>query len=509
MGLSTLAKKMRIVEEKVAVASGTSAASLLAILERAKEAKGKIEGLKTSSKDRRKELKAGSLLHSAEAETEKAESWLAKMAKAEEPWAGNVEVVPESVALPAIDACSALADEAEPKVKASKAFIMEKLVDVRQVPEGPLRFDTQEALIKLQERVEKVSLSVTQLKIDTFARRTKLLLTSELIAVAGAEDKVQKVVEVAKPLDEDWLGVGTKPKGMEPACKKILEMQGGAASECTKARGVVEEKKNDSKFGISPSFRTQLLKLISRLDAAEKTIATLKEAAEIAKDSKKKYDAQKKEFESLTATVEKIELEALPLGDEVISEEANKSMAELVHSTGDQLKQWLVVAESLATKHAHGSMRHAMKRLASEGAKLQARLAEARAIAGDRLNLAFCDIFVREGKVQLQKAEEAMMKADQAEGPFLKGIDVLSASHGGKAIAQCEAAATSAKTVFDEVRSFLTAKCSETKRYSQKDSNIKQYATSLSELSVKADGIKAKLDQFVKDTAQRKSALTN
>merc|ERR1712176_1669303 len=110
--------------------------------------------------------------------------------------------------------------------------------------------------------------------------------------------------------------------------KKILDMQGAAGKECASARSVIEAKKNDPKFGISPSFRTQLLKLSGRVDVAEKKIATLKEAAQVAGDSAKKFKATKEELETLTETVDKIELEAVPLGDEVVSEDSNKNMAE-------------------------------------------------------------------------------------------------------------------------------------------------------------------------------------
>lgn len=426
------------------------------------------------------------------------------MSKAEEPWAGNVEVVPEETALPALEACVAIAEQAEPAIKASKAFVAEKLVDVRQVPEGPLRFDTQQALLKLQERIDKVLMSATQLKIDTYARRTLLQMTAEIIAVSTAEDKLQKIVEVAKPLEEDYLGKGAEPKGLKSACKKILDMEGAAAKECAAAKAVIEAKKNDAKFGISPSFRTQLLKLSGRVDVVEKKIASMTEAAKVAADSGKKFKAQRDELDSLIETVDKIELEALPLGDEEISEESNKNMAELIYSTGDHLQQWLATAESLAATHCHGSLRHAMKELAAEGVKLRSRLKEAREMSGDRLNRTFCQIFLREGKVQIHKAEEAIKKADQAEGPFLKGVDILPSEQGAKAILQCEAAAASAKAVFDEVCTFFKVRVSEVRKYCQADPSLKPDAMGLAEISGKVDALRAKLDQFVKDIEQRK-----
>lgn len=456
--LATLSANMREVEEKVQSAPGTSLASLLAILERAKEARTKIDSLKTNSRDRRKELKASSLLEEAKSAVGKVEAWSAKMTKAEEPWAGNVEVVPEKTALPALDTCAKLAEEAEPEVKAAKKLVSEKLVDLRQLPEGPLRFDTQEALVKLQDKVEKIALAVSQLKRDTYARRTKLMLSDEIVAVSTAEDKIEKLAEVGKPLSEDWLVSGKEPKGMKAACSKVLEVEGGAGKEVAKARGIVEAKKKDAKFGTSPSFRTQLLKLSTRLDAAEKTHTKLKAAAGVAKDSKKTFTDQKKTLTTLTDEVDAVDLEALPLGDEEVSEEANKDLADRMHSIASKLRTWCESAKDLAEHHPHGSLNHAMQTLVDEGTKLQSRLVEARETAGKRLNRYSCEIYLKEAKTAME---------------------------------QIEAGEVESKPILNKLVLALKIHCAELQRYAKTDSSSKVYADELSVLMVKAEVLQA------------------
>jgi hypothetical protein len=505
--LVSLSSMMKAVEEKVMSATAASATVFLAILDRARIAKEKVEEMKIQSRDSRKQLKAQVILGEAEAEAQKAEDWYERMLRAEEPWANNVEVVPEDVATPALDECTKIAARAEPEVQASKVKVMEKLVDVRQLPEGPLRFEIAEALVKIQDRVEEIALSITQLKIDTYARKTKLLMPEVIVAVAMAEGKVQKIVEAAAPLEEDNLEKEGKIGDMKESCQKVLELEKPAAKECESARAVVDSKKNDPKFGISPSFRTQLLKLEGRLGAAQKQLATLTEAAENAKRSKATFEEQKMELKTLTALVDQIELAALPLGDERPSDKANSSTAELMESTRLRLGQWKSTAESLATKHAHGSLRHAMKRLVAQAVKLQATWIEARATAGSRLDQACCTWFLREGRHQVKKAEDAMVKAGQAEGPFLQGVEVLSSEQAAKTIARCEAAAASAKNVIDEVCDFFKTRCKEASAYTEV--SCKDDVASLVDFSKQASSLKAKLNQFIKDTDHRKSMHMN
>merc|ERR1712061_339510 len=125
-------------------------------------------------------------------------AWSGKIAEVQKPWADGVEIPPEAQAKPALEACDALTGEAALVMEDAKTFLMEKLIEVKQLPMGMLRFKTVEELESLQGRVDSVALEVTQLKIDPFARRTRMQMTDVIQAVINAEAEVEKIADVAK-----------------------------------------------------------------------------------------------------------------------------------------------------------------------------------------------------------------------------------------------------------------------------------------------------------------------
>lgn len=100
-----------------------------------------------------------------------------------------------------------------------------------------------------------------------------------------------------------------------------------------------------------------------------------------------------------------------------------------------------------------------------------------------------------------------MFKADQAEGPFLRGVEILSPEQSTKAIAQCEAAASFAQGAVDQMCTYFKTRRKEFPAYTEE--SIKDDIASFMELSKQASSIKTKLNQFMRDTEQRKSQSAN
>jgi len=455
------------------------ATNYVAIQERGRQAKRQVEALQEKARERKKALAAEVLLQAAEKETLKAEVWLAKIAEAEKPWADGVEVPRESAAKPALTACTTLANQAEPAVKASKVLVMEKLVDLRQVPEGPVRFETAEALMKLQARVEAVALKVTQLKVDTSIRTTNLLIPEVIIAVSEAEDKTEKTLKVADLLEKDNLDT-VKVADIKAVSKKIAEPAQVAKAACTAARKKLQKRETDPKFAESMSFRSQLLKMSNRLGEAEKTLERLQEASKTAEKSQAVFKAEKGKLENLKSMVDSVELQALPLGDEKPSEEADMLMANAVEDADKEVKAWSESVEALASKSAHGALKHAMTRMLKEKVKLQSRLADVRKMASERLERAFCKIFLEKGETGLTELSAAMAKVESADS---------------EAVEQFEAAVAAVQPVLSKVKDFFTTKRKEAASFSDA---VRASVSSLIELSRQVDAVAVKFQQFEK-----------
>jgi len=501
--LSNLSKALTSLEHKGRGMRGSHSEQVGGLQERGKEVRMQIEEVKVKAQEQKQRLLVQSALQQVESEVKKTEEWVGKIAKAEEPWSGGVEVVPDKIANPALESCNVLADEAESAVKAAKSCVTEKLEHVRQLAEGTLLFKMAKEITTLEARVDDVALRVMQLKIDTFARKTKLLFPRVIELVGAAEAKVRKVADAAGLLGEDNVET-VKDDELRKVCKETLACERDAAIACAEARTALSAKRDDPKFKESPSFRSQLLKLDGRLASTEKELAAQRAAALAANESKKTLQVQRAEVEKLTSAIGELELLTLPLGDERPSNEAEESMARSMRIKQDMLKKWITAAETMVSEAPHVSLRIAMARLLECGRELQVRLDDAKAITRERYEVAMCRVLLSDGRSKLQKVEDAIAKAEVAESPFLRGADTLTPEQSSEAMMQCDAAGTSAQDALVEAQSFCTEQRAEVAGYSCIDSEMRKDLHALGELSKRAEVCAQKLARFTRNMESRK-----
>jgi len=500
---TALVKSLKLlIQKSKGIASGALQERLAGIQERVLAARSKLEELRTRAREERSQLVGHSLAVRAAKEVEKAEAWLARIKEVEAHWANDTEVLPEAQALEALEAAETLVKEALPAVQATKALVMERLVEARQLPEGILRLKTTEELQNFQARVDAVSLQLTQLKIDTFARRTKMHMVDVVRAVAKAETEVQAIVKAAEPFGEDNLE-SVPAKRLQDVGAKVLKCAQPIVKACEEARGAVASRQRDPKNRASPSFQTQLSKLIARLEHVETTVQGLCRAAREAGGNKKSLQEQKRDLAKLDQTVADVEMLTIPLGDEQQSEEAEEATAMKVRDMEGAIDTWRQAAEALAD-HPHTSMKLAMERLLARSGELQQRVSAAKAMIRDQNERALCRIFAREAQREVERAEEAMRQAEEAEGPFLKGIEVLSPVQTAETIAACEVAAARAGAVLDEVKAAVSGRYKEALSYKRQDAASQASIEEVSSQLQRVEGLLVKLRQYRNETEGRK-----
>merc|ERR1711972_938372 len=233
--------------------------------------------------------------------------------------------------------------------------------------------------------------------------------------------------------------------------------------------------------------------------------AGFRTAANEAVENKKMLQTQKKELADVGKIISEVELLTLPLGDEGPAEQADELKSLQVQSAQESLNKWQANAKSLE-QNPHGAMKLSMGRLLKESEKFQTQLNEVYTSTRDWREPAMCRIFVREGRAKMTKVEEAMARAEEAEGPFLKGIEILSIEQSTETITTCEAAALATQTILNEVKSFLATKCKEVSAYKCSDEASKMHISTLSDLLQSIGGIAKKLDQYRNDMEKRKRA---
>jgi len=275
------------------------------------------------------------------------------------------------------------------------------------------------------------------------------------------------------------------------------------AKVCEAARKIAVKKQQDARNRSSPSFSTQLKKLIDRLEIVEATVSGSRRAAAEAATNKTTLAEQKKSLKALEALATEAETSALPLGDEQPSDQTAEVTAESIRKAQVAIDAWQKQAEVLAN-NPHGGMELAMGRLLEEAKQLQARLSDAKALAGASNERALCRIFAREVPAEVAKAEEVMRKAEEAEGPFLKGLEVISVEQSSSVIASCEAASATARSILQEVQSYVQSRHKEASAFTGLDGPAKAHLQTLSQQLSRLQGLVDKLDQYDNDTASRK-----
>jgi len=497
-----LAETMQLLQKRKTTAEGDSAMEkIVLMMEQGRDLRKEIDGLKGQVSESKRAALAREIVMAAEAEVGLAETFLKKIEQAEKPWANGVEYLPKDKALAAFAVADAIPEEATLAVENAKTTIMEKLVEVKQIPDGTARFGTTEELMTLRARTDEVELRLTQLKVDTFARRTVMTMQAEFEKVVKAETEIKKLVAVAAPLSEDLLEQKMSQK-IKDACKKTLELVKQTSKYVLAAREAVDTKKQDPKAKGTPSVVSQLSRLTERLEKVESTVSGLREGAENYEGSQKQLEKRKKEIVELTKAVGEVEVLTLPLGDERPSEQSEEEMAVAINSVQDQLSSWRNLADSMVNP---GALRIAMQRVISESDKLQKRMDEMKRATSDRAGRAMCRVYLKEGRNWLEKVESAMAKAEQAEGPFLIGVE-LPKSESTTAIQACQAAATAVREVLDRARSWLKARIKEVSVFADSHEETKASASSLVDLSHRVDAVMAKLLVYEGSTESRKRA---
>jgi len=501
---ASLTKVLQGLAKKVDGGGEALREQLSGMLERGRELRKKIEDLKTQALESKGGIVALEIVQDAKWKVLKAEDWIDRIDRIEEPWVG-VEVLPDSIATPALEAADGVPAEAEPTVKAAKTAVLERMVETKRLPDGPARLAAAEELIALRSRVEKVALRITQLKVDTAARRTAMLLPEEIKKVAVAEAEVKKVVSVAEPLSEDVLDKKATEKRIKEACKKTLEVEKKINPVLAEARAALSKRQQDARARTSPAMISQLAKLSARLEKVETLSKQLRDGAANYEDSRNVLAKQKSQLGELDKMLSEVEIQTIPLGDERPTDEEEERLALAVQGAQDKMSAWRTQANKLVTP---GALRIAIQRLVSQSDALQKRSDVMKRETRDRCGRAMCRIYLREGKAKVDDLEAAMIKAEQAEGPFLMGLESVPAKEAAAAIEQCEAAASVVKDVLDAARGWFRAKRAEVSGFLDAEDEAGANVRKLKDLAERVEVVGGKLAQFSSSTGIRKRAAS-
>ncbi|CAK0880676.1 unnamed protein product, partial [Prorocentrum cordatum] len=493
------AKLLQFLERRAEAAADTAhRQGLSALRQRAAAACGRLAELRSQAREQRQRALGQLLVRRAEAEAKKAEAWQEKIAEAQKPWAGGREVVPAEEATPCLESCTALARQAEPAALAAKTAALEALVEARQLADGASRLQVVAELQGIQARAEAMALKITQLKVDTFARTVRLQMADFLEGVVRAEREVAAVVEASGALCRDDLET-VAPEALRAAGAAALAAEAPAKAACAAARQALEACQKNPRNRESPAFQSQLGHLRARLEGAERELRGLAAAAREAEASQRRLLDHRASLDRLEAAVAEAELQALPLGDESEAEQGGEAgRAGAVVAAARALASWWRTCDELA-ESPHGALQLAAGRLRQRGREVQARLDGAKELVRGELERAEAQLLREEGRERLEAAEGALARAEEAEGPFLIGLE-LDPGGAAEALAACEVAAVAARRALSAATSFVEARQKEVSAYARQHGAEEELAA----LRRRCEVVGERLAQLEGDTAARR-----
>merc|ERR550532_3737747 len=101
------------------------------------------------------------------------------------------------------------------------------------------------------------------------------------------------------------------------------------------------------------------------------------------------------------------------------------------------------------------SLKASLQKLVERCKAAQANITEVLALTKDQRERVMSEAFVKQGKEKTDEVDQALEKVNEAELPFLKGIEVLPLKETNETIAASETAAAAVQAAVSSARTFI------------------------------------------------------
>jgi len=500
-----ITETIKLAERRARTANDAFKKELESVQERAKQSRDKLEEVRTVLRKQREGLSAQRMLSQAHDKIEKAEEALTATTDAEMPFLKGVENLPQDEALTAIRECETAAGKTETAVDLAKTFLKAKLMDAPSRYSKIVAKRIIEELQELQSRVDTVHKKLREFKKDTMVRKTGAQLHDVVQSVAEAEEQVQTLADVGKVFSSDNLSeVSTEM--LKAACEQTLVAEKDASAACAQARKVLVAKQKDAK---ESSLVAELSQLQNKLTATQRELAAIKKAVasgeRLIKSKQVLLDEEEK-IKQAELEVAKVETFSTPLGDEKPSDESIKQIDAAVGVAQEALTAVMKSIDlHITSASAMPAFKAPLSKLLARAKKSQEKVDKVKALTREQRERVSCEEFQREASSKAAEVDAALEKVNDAELPFLKGIEELPLSEATLTIKTSEDAADVVQKVIADARTYIAGRTLEVRKFQESIGK-----PTLEEFQKETERINAsgqKLSQFRRDTEQRKRQI--
>jgi len=451
----------------------------------------------------REGLELQSTYTAANEKVDKAEDSLDKCGDAELSFLKGIEVLPKDESDKAIKESEAASSASSTLINQATSFLAQKLQEIKRYSPETSKKATEE-LQELQKRVDEVKKKLTTFKSETQERKVAAMMADAIESVSAAETKGKVMVESAKIFETDSLDKVTVDD-LKAASVKTAAADKECQAALAQARKVILEKQRTEK---DREALAGLSKLTNRINTVQQDVAKAKKVAltgdRLARGKEVIADAETKlsEVEAEVAKVVRLSKpEEEGLGVERISDGTILDMDSMSTTASKTIR---VVASLVASQLANAppAIKSTLEKLSSRCKKAEASLAEVKAATKEQREQVLSQSYVKEGLEKTVAVEAALDKVEEAEAPYLKGIEVLPLEETRLAIKAADDVCQVVQAAIGAARNLIAAKNLEIKKFDPK--NVKASVEELTKLTERVNGSAQKLGVFKKDTESRK-----
>eukprot|EP00927_Polykrikos_kofoidii_P031606 TRINITY_DN27151_c0_g1_i1.p1 TRINITY_DN27151_c0_g1~~TRINITY_DN27151_c0_g1_i1.p1 ORF type:complete len:2139 (+),score=568.46 TRINITY_DN27151_c0_g1_i1:1-6417(+) len=489
-----------IVQRSRSVPDGAFRDELEQLKARGMDVRKKLEGIGVKVRGQREGLAAQQALVVAREKTERSEQALVKCQEAELPFLKGLEVLPRDQADKAISDSELAASEAVVMISQAKMFLRAKLAESKRYVKD-LSESVTDQLTPFLTRVEASEAQLATFRKEIGERKLASLLAEAVEGVAAAEKKVDQFEDVAKLFQSDTFEESSTQE-LKDALERSGEAEKEAALACNEARRVILAKQKEAPK--TTDAGASLAKIQVRLNQAQERLGKQRlSMASGDKLIKVKVVIEQEEEKLATAESEVDGMEDASVAPAGMSDVAVRTMDETMNGVQKVLKSMQATVQPfLAT--APAKSKEALQNLLQKRIGIQEKIDQVKVATKEQRERVLSEFYLKEAERKTDDVEASIEKMNDAELPFLKGIEVLPLEEAKETILASERAAADVQDVMSQARTYIASRNLEVRSFGQEVSKIVQ--DGLARLTERINVAAQKLGAFRKDTDARKRA---
>lgn len=501
----TLSDAMEFIKSHMSTAHGSFQDELQIMTDRGLGARKKLQDLTMQLRSKTESLQVQAILCDGEELVKVVEGALLKMTKAEAPFSVGINAITPEEASEAIVNSKVAANDARSAVDEASEFLQKKITVVGCFPHAS-RGSSVEALTDLLNRVEVVSKKLEAFNKETGSRETANLLYEVNKKVTNAEAAVKRMLEVAGPLKAS-IDAGDDADKIKVSTQLTIAAEVEASTIIAETQKMlmtkVKEDKSKEALGLSAELgklRQRTTQAYNESQKCHKLVIT----GEKMYKCKNVVQEKGEDLERLEKEVEEAEILTTPLGDERPS---NEHIGNMIATVENVQKKLTVITAALQGVQGIviGQTKIVLEALMQKVKVAQGKVDEMKETTKEQRERVECDNIIQVARARMQSVDEAFTRVDDAEVPYLKGIELLPLDEAQPAVAESEAAVADVQKAINELRAYLSENFTAVKSYAPIVSKVG--LQELEALGERREAAVEKLTTFKKQTESRKRLM--